>query len=101
VILTCLLKTAAPESRAVELFFAFSMVFPNFPARIPVNSDKLLTNQKNLVVDEVALFEKAQAFRKLMVRIGKTLCAKVVHRIAVVGNFPTLWLIFFVFPAFG
>ena len=36
-----------------------------------------------------------------MVRIGKTLCAKVVHRIAVIGNFPALWLIFVVFPAFG
>uniref|UniRef100_A0A2N9H9F2 Uncharacterized protein n=1 Tax=Fagus sylvatica TaxID=28930 RepID=A0A2N9H9F2_FAGSY len=34
-------------------------------------------NRKNLVVDKVALFKKAQAFRKLMVRIGKTLCIKV------------------------
>ena len=33
-----------------------------------------------------------------MVRIGKTLCANVVRRIAVVGNFPALWLIFVVFP---
>jgi hypothetical protein len=65
-------------------------------------------NRKNLVVDEIALFEKAvalfekvQAFQKLMVRIGKTLCAKVVRRIAVVGNFPALCLIFVVFLALG
>ena len=36
-----------------------------------------------------------------MVWIGKTLCAKVVRRIAVVGNFLALWLIFVVFPEFG
>jgi hypothetical protein len=94
-------KTAAPGSRAVGLFFAFKMIFPSFSARIPVSSDNLLMNQKNLVVEEVALFEKAQTFQKLMVRIGKTLCAKVVCWIAVVGNFPTLWLIFIVFRAFG
>jgi hypothetical protein len=76
------------------------MVFPNFPVRIPVSSEMLLTNRKNLVVDEVALLENAFAFLKLMVRIGKTLCAKVVRRIAVVGNFPALWLIFVIFPAF-
>ena len=34
---------------------------------------------------------------ELMVRIGKILCAKVVRWIAVVGNFPTLWLIFIIF----
>jgi hypothetical protein len=55
-------KTAAPGSRAVELFSAFRMVFPNFPAQIPVSSDKLLMNQKNLVVNEVALFKKHKLF---------------------------------------
>ena len=53
------------------------------------------------MVDEISLFEKAKAFWKLMVRIRKTLCVKVVCWIAVVGNFLTLWLIFDVFPAFG
>ena len=75
------------------------MVFPSFLARISVSSDNLLTNQKNLVVDEVALFEKTQTFQNLMVRIGKTLCAKEVRRIVVVGNFLALWLIFVVFPS--
>jgi hypothetical protein len=74
------------------------MVFPSFSAQIPVSSNKLLTNRKNLVVDEDSLFKKVQAFRKLMVRIGKTSCAKVVRRRAVVGNFPALWLIFIIFP---
>ena len=59
----------------------------------------LLTNRKNLVVKEVALFEKVLAFQKLMVRIGKILCTRVVCQIAVVGNFPALWLIFVIFPA--
>ena len=82
------------------MFSTFKIVFSNFLARILVNSNKLLTNQKNLVVDKVALFKKAQAFRKLIVRIGKTLCENVVCRIVFVGNFPTLWLIFVVFPSF-
>jgi hypothetical protein len=77
------------------------MVFLSFPVWIQVILDKLLMNRKNLVVDKVALFKKAQAFRKLMVRIGKTLCIKVVCRITAVGNFPALWVIFVVFPAFG
>jgi hypothetical protein len=77
------------------------MVFPSFSAWILVSSDKLLTNRKNLVVNKVAIFEKAQAFWKLMVRIGKTLCAKVVRWIVVVGNFLTLWLIFVAFPVFS
>ena len=94
-------KTAPPGSRAVELFSAFMMVFPNFPAQIPVSSDKLLMNQKNLVVDEVAFFKKVSAFWKLMVRIGNILGVKVIHRIAIVGNFPAFWLVFIVFPAFG
>ena len=98
-ILTSVQKIAASESRAVRLFSTFRMVFPSFSARIPVNSDKLLTNRKILVVDEVHLFKKEQAFRKLMVRTGKTLCAKVVRRRAVVGNFPAFWLIFVIFPA--
>uniref|UniRef100_A0A2N9HVA7 Uncharacterized protein n=1 Tax=Fagus sylvatica TaxID=28930 RepID=A0A2N9HVA7_FAGSY len=34
-----------------------------------------------------------------MVRTGKTSCAKVVRRRAVVGNFPAFWLIFVIFPA--
>ena len=58
-------------------------------------------NRKNLIVDDVALFKKGQAFCKLVVRIEKTLCAKAVCWIAFVGNFPALWLIFVVFPAFG
>ena len=58
----------------------------------------LLTNRKNLVIDKVSLFEKALAFWKLMVRIGKILCAKVVCWIAVVGNFPALWLVLSFFP---
>jgi hypothetical protein len=91
-------ETAASRSRAVGLIFAFRMVFPSFPAWIPVISDMLLTNWKNLFVDEVSLFEKALAFWKLMVRIGKILCVKVVCRIAVVGNFLALCLVFVVFP---
>jgi hypothetical protein len=91
-------KTAAPESRVVGLFSTFRMVFPSFSTRIPVSSNKLLTNQKNLVVDEDSLFKKVQAFQKLMVRIEKTSCAKVVRQRAVVGNFPALWLIFVIFP---
>ena len=100
-ILTFVQETAASKSRVVGLIYAFRMVFSNFPVRIPVSSEMLLTNRKNLVVDEVALLENAFAFLKLMVRIGTTLCAKVVRRIAVVGNFPALWLIFVIFPAFG
>jgi hypothetical protein len=92
-------KIVAPESRAVRLFSTFRMVFPSFSAQIPISSNNLLTNRKNLVVNEVSLFKKAQAFRKLMVRIGKTSCAKVVRRRAVVGNFPAFWLIFIIFPA--
>ena len=100
-ILTSVQKTSAPGSRAVRLISVLRMVFSCFPAWIPVSSNKLLTNRKNLVVDEVSFFKKALAFWKLMVRIGKTLCAKVVLRIAVVGNFPALWLIFVIFPAFS
>uniref|UniRef100_A0A2N9FM46 Uncharacterized protein n=1 Tax=Fagus sylvatica TaxID=28930 RepID=A0A2N9FM46_FAGSY len=37
--------------------------------RIPVSSEMLLMNRKNLVVDEVALFEKALAFWKLMLPV--------------------------------
>jgi hypothetical protein len=94
-------KTAALGSKVVGLFSAFGMVFPSFSAWIPVSSDKLLANRKNLVIDGVALFEEAQAFQKLLVRIRKTLCAKVVRWIAVVGHFPALWLIFVIFLAFG
>ena len=75
-ILNFVQKTVAPGSRAVRLFSAFMMVFPSFLTQIPVSSDKLLTNQKNLVIVEVSLFKKAQAFQKLMVRVGKTLCTK-------------------------
>uniref|UniRef100_A0A2N9ISE4 Uncharacterized protein n=1 Tax=Fagus sylvatica TaxID=28930 RepID=A0A2N9ISE4_FAGSY len=51
-------KTAALGSKAIGLFSTFRIVFPNFPAWILVSSDKLLMNRKNLVVEEVALFEK-------------------------------------------
>ena len=94
-------ETAASESRAVELISTFRMVFPSFMVRIPVSSEMLLMNRKNLVVDEVALFEKALAFWKLMVRIGKILCTKVVRWITIVGNFLALWLVFAVFPTSG
>ena len=94
-------KTTALKNKEVELFSTFRMIFPSFSARIPISSDNLLTNRKNLVVDEVALFEKAQTFQKLMVRIGKMLCKKVVHWIVVIGNFLALWLIFVVFREFG
>ena len=70
-------ETATSESRAIGLIFVFRMVFPNFPVQIPVSSEILLINQKNLVVDEVTLFKKVLAFWKLMLRIGKILCAKV------------------------
>ena len=99
--LTFVQNTAALGSKVVGLFSAFGMVFPSFPAWIPVSSDKLLANRKNLVIDGVALFEEAQAFQKLLVRIRKTMCAKVVRWIAVVGHFPALWLIFFIFLTFG
>ena len=94
-------ETTTSESRAVGLISTFRIVFPSFPAQIPISSDMLLTNQKNLVVDEVSLFEKELAFWKLMVRIGKILCAKVVRRIAVVGDFPALWFVFVIFPILG
>ena len=100
-ILTFVQKTTAPRSRAVEMFSAFKMVFPCFSTRIPISSDNLLTNQKNLIVDEVSLFKKVQTFQKLMIRIGKMLCTEVVCPIVVVGNFPALRLIFVVFPKFG
>ena len=80
------------------LFSTFRMVFPSFPARIPISSNNLLMNRTNFIVDEVTLFKKVQTFQKLMVRIGKTLCAKAVRQIAIVGNLPALWLIFVVFP---
>jgi hypothetical protein len=44
------------------MFSAFKMVFPCFSAWIPISSDNLLTNRKNLIVDEVSLFEKVQTF---------------------------------------
>ena len=94
-------KTAAPGSRVVELFPAFRMGFSNFSVWIPVSSDNLMTNRKNLVVEEVSFFEKAQTFQKLMVRIRKTLCTKAVPWIVIVGNFPVFWLIFVIFPTFG
>uniref|UniRef100_A0A2N9FFB8 Uncharacterized protein n=1 Tax=Fagus sylvatica TaxID=28930 RepID=A0A2N9FFB8_FAGSY len=53
------------------------MVFPNFSVRISVSLEMLSVNRENLVVEKVALFEKVLAFRKLMVRIGKILQAKV------------------------
>jgi hypothetical protein len=90
-------ETVASKSRVVELISTFRMVFPSFPARIPVSSNMLLTNWKNLVVDEIALFEKALYFWKLMVKIGKILCAKVVRWIAVVGNFPAFLACFHLF----
>ena len=98
VILTSVQKTATSGRRAVGLISAFRMVFPSFPARIPVSLDMFLTNRKKLIVEEVALLEKALAFWKLMIRIGTILCAKVVCRLANVGNFPTLWLVFIIFP---
>ena len=73
--------------------------FSSFFMRIPVSLEMLLTNRKNLVVDEVSLFEKELAFWKLIVRIRKILCAKVVRQIVALGNFPALWLVFVVFPA--
>ena len=94
-------ETTAFRSRTVGLIFAFMMVFPNFLARIPISSEMLLTNRKNLIVDEVAFFKKVSAFWKLMARIGNILGVKVIHRIAIVGNFPAFWLVFIVFPAFG
>ena len=94
-------EIVASGNRAVRLIYAFKMIFPSFLAWVTVSSDMLLTNQKKLVVEEVSIFEKALAFWKLMVRIGKILCAKVVRRIAVVGNFPALWLVFVIFPALG
>jgi hypothetical protein len=77
------------------------MVFLSFPVGIPVSLEMLLANRKNLVVDEVSFFEKALDFRKLMVRIGRILCANVVRQIAVVGKFLALWLVFVVVPASG
>ena len=62
-ILTFVQKTAALGSRTVGLISAFRMVFLNFPVRILVNSDMLSANQKNHVVDEVALYKKLLAFR--------------------------------------
>ena len=100
-ILTSVQETAASGSRVVWLIFVFRMVFPNFPVRILVNSKMLFANRENHVVEEVSLYEKVLAFQKLMVRIGKILRAKVVWRIAVVGNFPTLWLVLVVFLASG
>jgi hypothetical protein len=55
-------KTATFISRAVKLFSAFKMVFSSFLARIPVSSNKLLTNRKKLVVDKVSLFRKGVIF---------------------------------------
>ena len=55
-------KTVDFGSKAVGLIFAFRMVFPSFLARISVSSEMFLKNQKNLVVDEVADFEKALSF---------------------------------------
>uniref|UniRef100_A0A2N9F198 Uncharacterized protein n=1 Tax=Fagus sylvatica TaxID=28930 RepID=A0A2N9F198_FAGSY len=52
----------SPESRAVRLFSTFRMVFPSFSARIPVSSNKLLTNRKNLVVDEDFPLQKGASF---------------------------------------
>ena len=99
--LTSVQEIAASGSRAVRLISTFKMIFPSFLAWVTVSSDMLLTNQKKLVVEEVAIFEKALAFWKLMVRIGKILCAKVVRRIAVVGDFPALWFVFVIFPILG
>ncbi len=91
-------KTTALGSREVRLISTFMMVFPNFSVQILVSSEMLSANRKNHVVYEVALLKKVLVFWTLMLRIGTILCAKVVHRIAVVSNFPALWLIFVVFP---
>ena len=66
---------------------------------IPVSLEMRLTNWENQIIEEVPLFDKLLAFRKLMVRIGKILHAKVVRRIVVVGDFLVVWLVFVVFPA--
>ena len=96
-ILISVQETATSRSRAVGLISAFKMVFPSFLVRILISLAMLLMNRKNLLVEEVAFFENALDFWKLMVRIGKILCAKVVCRIAIVGNYSTLCFFFFFF----
>jgi hypothetical protein len=83
-------ETVASRIGAIGLFSTFKMVFSNFPERIPVSTEMLLTNRENHVVEEVAIFKKVLAFWKLTIRIRKILYAKVVRQIAVVGNFPEL-----------
>ena len=78
-----------------------NIVFPNFLVRIPIGLEMLSVNRENQVVDKLTIFEKLLALWKLMARIEKILCAKVVCQIAVVGKFPTFWLVFVVFPTFG
>ena len=101
VILISVQETATSRSREVGLISAFKMVFPSFLVRILISLAMLLMNRKNLLVEEVAFFENALDFWKLMVRIGKILCAKVVCRIAIVGNFSALCFFLGRFPAFG
>jgi hypothetical protein len=69
--------------------------------QIPVGSEMLFANQENHVIDKLAIFEKLLAFWITVVRIRKILCAKMVCRIAVVGEFPAFGLVFVVFPASG
>ncbi len=58
----------------------------------------LAANWENHVVDKLAIFEKQPAFWKLMVRIRKILCAKMVCRIVVVDKFLAFWFVFVIFP---
>ena len=75
-------------------------VFPNFPVWILVGS-MLSENQENHVIDKLTIFEKLLASWITMARIEKILCAKVVHQIAVVSEFPTFGLVFIAFLASG
>ena len=58
----------------------------------------LAVNWENHVVDKLAIFEKQLAFWKLMVRIRKILCPKMVCRIVVVDEFLAFWFVFVIFP---
>ena len=100
-ILSFVQETVALGGRALELIYVISTIFPSFPMQIPVGSEILFANQENHIVDKLSIFEKILAFWTTVVRMKKILCAKMVCRMAFVGEFPAFVLVFIVFLVSG
>jgi hypothetical protein len=63
-----------------------------------VSLEMLSVNRDNQIVDNLTFFEKVLTFWINLVRIRKIMCAMMVHRIVIAGEFLAFELVFAVLP---